>query len=541
MINIWIIAVKRQRRRKVKNVSCWSKMAGAIVWCVSAFSIPTFSVTRGLASDQSLQISTAANAKEAQETSSWEEPNLFPQELPGLTAPPRANRKPRSSNETDARNPPTPIEASETNQTTQDLSSTSFRSKLGDLNFPETPAIGLESNHERDAILAKLQNEGPTQPYNIKIGRLPLLMRGGFSAEFTDNIRRTKQNKDAELILIPRLDISGFVKLGSRLSFSLGLGVGYIKHVADSGSDRFLISAPISLTPDSGISLNIKIGRFLINVYDRPTLPQFQADAVTQRQQNQYSQFTNTAGLRAFWDVNSRTNVSFEYAHANSFSFSSDRNTSDGSTDSFMASLSYKLSDSLGLGINAGAETTTYDNNFRNNGTTYHFGPSVSLELSRFLRIQASAGYQGGSYDNSGSVGDSSALGTFFASVRIANELNSHISHSLAIGRQSKQGSVSNFAVTNYVRYYIGWDLVRGVNIGANASFEDIEESGGLFAAHFRSFALGISCSTQLTKRITLSLTYAFTTRYVIDDTGPQNSLLDYDENRISLYMGYTF
>ncbi len=541
MIDNGTIAAKKQRWPIVKNAFFRLKMAVGIVWCVSAFTIPLFHATHALASDQSAQISTAAKAKATQETPSWEEPNLFPQDLPDLTTANRPNRKPRSSNETDGRNPPTPIETSETNQTTQDVSSTSFRSKLGDLSFPETPAIGLDSNHQRDAILAKLQNEEPTQPYNIKIGRLPLLMRGGFSAEFTDNIRRSKQNKNAELTMIPRLDISGFVKLGSKLSLSIGFGVGYIKHVADSGNDRFLVSAPISLTPDSGISLNIKIGKFLINVYDRPTLPQFQADAVTQRQQNQYSQFTNIAGIRAFWDVNSSTSVSFEYAHVNSFSFSSDQNTSDGSTNSFMASLSYKLSDSLGLGINASAEKTTYDSDFRNNGTTYHIGPSASLQLSRFLRVQASVGYQGGSYGNSGSVADSSALGTFFASVRIENELNSHISHSLALGRQSQQGSVSNFAVTNYVRYYIGWDLVRGVNIGANASFEDIEESGGLFAAHFRTFALGVSCSTQLTKRITLSLLYSFTTRYVIDDAGSQNSLLDYNENRISLFMGYTF
>ncbi len=521
--------------RPISRCSMYISGRLTVIFTVSLSALEVVALDYG----DTVPITTAAKANEIQEAASWEEPSLFHQEIPDTTKPASRFRTVRSGTalETDDLAAIPPIEASEL---AQEHAERSFRTEQGASNYSETPGMGLASSRERDALLAKIQSEATNQPYNIKIGRLPLRVGASLGFEFSDNIRRSGLNKEADLIAIPRLDVTGSVKLGTRTSVSLGLGIGYVKYFSGTEEDRFLLSA--SLAPDSGISLNVKVGKFLISVYDKPSLPQFQADAVTQREQNQFNQFSNTAGVTVLWDVNSRTSMSFRYNHSDTISFSSDSNTTDASTESFLVSLSCKLSDSMGVGIEAGTQITKYKTDLLNDGITSNIGPFISYELSKHLRFQASVGYQSGTYGDSGSVEDRSSLGTYYASVSIANDLNSYVRHSLTLGRQSQGGSFSNFAVSNYAKYQINWDLIRGFNFGGTVSFEDIEESGGLFAEHFQNCSIGIYAGVQLSKHINLGLQYVFSKRYVVGgEGGGQADLLDYTENRVSLNLGYTF
>ncbi|MEO7863163.1 MAG: hypothetical protein ABIU05_22545, partial [Nitrospirales bacterium] len=305
---------------------------------------------------------------------------------------------------------------------------------------------------ERDAILARIQKGATLQPYNIKIAQIPLRLGASLDIDFTDNYGRTTNNREVELTILPRIDLSGSVKLASNITLSIGLGIGYIKYLNNSENDRLFPTANATLNPETGVSLDLKIGKFLVSVYDRPLIPQFQADAATQRNQSQYNQFSNVAGLSVLWNINSRTELSLRYNHTNYISISSDENTTDGATDSFLASLSYKLSASLGVGIEAGEDIRAYDSDFLNSGTTYHIGTFANLELSRYLRVQGGFGYQGGNYDSVGAIEDTSSLGTYYANLSISNNPNSWFSHSISVGREAQSGAYSNFTVTKYVR-----------------------------------------------------------------------------------------
>ena len=478
-------------------------------------------------------------AQESRESTTWEEPSLFTREAndgPVQTLGERPSQ-------------PEPIEAvtqpAEPDSASDLLSentTATFQTDSGGRGYAGPPAVGLESARDRDAMLAQSQRNGADQPYNIKLGPIPLRMSAGLDVNLTDNSQRSNLNKSSELTLLPRLDISGSLRLTSFANLSLSFGIGYIKYLNHTESDRLLPLAAASVNPESGISFNIKIGKFLINVFDQPQVPQFQADAVTQRSQSQYKQFTNQAGVSILWDTNSRTSMTFRYAHSNSISFGSSADTTDSSSDSFLVSLSSKLSDSLGIGLEAGTNVTKYKESFLNSNTTNHAGPFVSLRLSEYLRVQASAGYQGGSYESGGRVGDNSTLGTYYANVGISNNLNPHFNHDLSFGRESQNGAFSNFTLVNYVRYHANWDVIRMASLGFYASFEDVDESGGFFAQHLRSYAVGVRSAFQLTKHIYISLAYDFTKR---DGDGGklfENGVgLDFDENRFSIRLGYTF
>ena len=419
--------------------------------------------------------------------------------------------------------------------------SSSIRTNFGSLGYNRSSAVGLESIRQRDAILAQSERDMLGEPYNIKIGRIPLRMAASFDAEYSDNSLRSNGSQSSDLILIPRLDISGSVRLASRLALNIDLGIGYIKYIKNSENDRILPIASLSPNAETGISLSAKIGKFTIRLYDSPGVPQFQLDASTQRQQSQYDQFSNAAGLTVLWDTNSRTSMTFGYSHSNSLSIGSKSNSSNGSADNFLTSLSIKLSDSLGLGLEAGAGVSKYKENLLNGGTTYHIGPTMSLAMSEYLRLQASAGYQGGDYESRGRINDSSSLGSYYANLSLSNSLNTRFNHSISFGHEAKAGAASNFTEVNYVRYQVNWDLIRLVSLGASAFCEDINESGGLLAQHLRYLGFGLHCGFRLTKQITISLGYDFTTRQATGGGAIQGDDPSFEENRILLHLGYAF
>jgi hypothetical protein len=281
-------------------------------------------------------------------------------------------------------------------------------------------------------------------------------------------------------------------------------------------------------------------------VHDRPEVPRFEVSAVTQRDQSQYNSFSNTAGITILWDMNSRMMATFGYDHINQIALNSSAEGSDQSTESFMSSLSYKVSDALGVGFEAGLSMINYTEDFLNSGTNYHLGPTFQLRLSDYLSMQGAFGYQGGSYGSGGQTGDTSELGSYFANLSIHNNLNPKFSHSLSIGHQAEQGVVSNFTESNYVHYQASWDVIRKVGLGFFASFVDAKESGGLFAEHIRYYAIGLSAGLQLTQKVFVSLVYQYTKRESLTDesqpmdfTGDTN--LAFAENRVSLHLGYSF
>ena len=139
-------------------------------------------------------------------------------------------------------------------------------------------------------------------------------------------------------------------------------------------------------------------------------------------------------------------------------------------------------------------------------------------------------------------VGDNSSLGSYFANVSISNSLNTRFNHSLSFGHEAQTGAASNFTEVNYVRYHANWDLIRMVSLSASASFEDITESGGLFAHHLHYYGFGVNCGFRLTKHITISLGYEFSKRDSTDGGGTLDGEdPSFYENRISIHAGYAF
>jgi hypothetical protein len=75
--------------------------------------------------------------------------------------------------------------------------------------------------------------------------------------------------------------MTGFVRLAPSITLSLQAGIGYITYVNQSQPDRLLPIASAAINPETGLSFNVKIGNFIVNLHDRPEVPRFQVSAVT--------------------------------------------------------------------------------------------------------------------------------------------------------------------------------------------------------------------------------------------------------------------
>ena len=418
-----------------------------------------------------------------------------------------------------------------------------FGIDLRDQGSTRPSVAGTQAAAQRDRILARAERQATLQNYNIKLGPLPLRFAAGLDMQFSDNINNGRSHKLADFIVTPHLDIYGSLKLSRFNSFSIELGLGYLKDFNRPDQDRALTSASVGLDSNSQIAFDLKLGHFLINFHERPQIPRQHADLLNQRQAIEFGQFTNTVGVSVIWDVNSRFSINLGYDHFNSFAIQSALSTLDQSAEQFSFSTSYRMSDALSLGFQANASVVKYSQAFLNDATNYSFGPTFQARLTPFVSLQGGFGYQIGQYASGGGIGDGSNLNSWYGNLNISNRLNTRISQTLSLGHESQLGIASNFTEVSYIRHQVNWNVIQDVSLGTHLSFQDGDESGGRLAQHFRLWEAGFFGNYALSRKLSLSFFYRFVNRESSGD-GSLNSSRDdlsYYENRLDLNLRYSF
>lgn len=401
--------------------------------------------------------------------------------------------------------------------------------------------VSSQADRERDRLIARAERQATLQHYNIKIGPIPFRFGAGIDVQITDNVGTSDRNKQADLIVIPHFDIYGALQITSHNTLSIQFSLGYLWDMNREDQSRTLTNASLGLDSDAGISFDIKIGNFRINIHERPSIPRQQFDLITQRAPVQYAQFVNVAGVSVFWDMNSRVSASFRYDHFNSISLKSDVESLDQATEQFGASADFRANDSLTIGIQANGSIVKYDQEFLNDATNYSVGLSASLKASKAISIRGTMGYQVGRFGSSGETGDLSSTNDWYASVEIYHNINSYLSQSISIGRESQLGTASNSTEVTYLRHRLSLAIFQNAGLGTNLSIESAKESGGQFAQDIKLYQLGIFSYFSLSKRMTLSLQYRFLKRTSDTATASPLGNLGYVENRLDMGLQYQF
>ena len=428
---------------------------------------------------------------------------------------------------------------------TLDSSFTGAASSFG-LDARETglsrPSVAAsQADRERQRLIARAERQAALQHYNFKLGPIPFRFGAGLDVQVTDNVNLSSKNKQADLIVIPHLNLFGAVQLTSKNTLTIELSLGYIWDLNRPDQSRALTNASVGLDSDAGISFDIKMGNFRINVHEKPSIPRQQFDLITQRNPIQYAQFTNLAGVSVFWDMNSRISASFQYDHFNSISLKSEVENLDQSADNFGASVSFRMSDSLSLGLQGNASIVKYSQPFLNDAKTYNVGATVLFKASRNISVRGAVGFQFGQFGSRGATGDSSGLNEWYANVDINHSINEYVTQVLSVGREAQLGTASNSTEVLYIRHRASLAILNRVSIGTTCSFESANESGGLFAQEFKFFQFGVFSYWSISKKIGLSLQYRFLKRDSSSAVGGADGQLDYIENRLDIGMQFIF
>lgn len=409
-------------------------------------------------------------------------------------------------------------------------------------------AGGQASLQAQQALQASLAGEAASrarkisdaqQPYNIKAGPISARFGAGLGFEYNDNIGVNSSGGQSDLIIRPSANMSVSWPITEYNQLNFTASVGYQKYVSHSQFDNFFITA----SPDTGLSFDVFIGDVRVNFHDRfsyqqDPLGQASVSGGVNNGNNNTAGFgtaQNTVGLSADWDLNKLT-LSAGYDHNNIFYIGSVATQQDSSSEYFFLRGTLMVRDGLNTGLETTVGLTSYEQNVQNNSRQLTIGPFVNWRLSEFLRLSARAGYLTTTYERTGVTANSSETPNYYGNLSIEHTLNNFINHQLTIGESVSQGVNSDSVATFSVNYGLSWRAFRATSISPTFSYEHGKEAGlNTTSQTFDRFSAGIGFGYQITRKLSSSLRYSFTSKT------SNLAGFNYTANSVALNFNYSF
>jgi opacity protein-like surface antigen len=368
-------------------------------------------------------------------------------------------------------------------------------------------------------------------PYNLKAGPILFDMSAGTDFSFNDNIALSQNNRESDLIITPHINASAHWPVTAINSLNLTLGLGYSKYMSHSEYDTH----SISISPDSMLDFIVFVGDFKITLYDSFYFQQSPIDEISLANVATYDRFSNTVGINVDWDLNDLI-LSLGYSHTNLMSSSAQFDYVDSETDTITQRTSITLNPTTTVGWGNSISFTTYDQDFLNNNWTLMSGPFASIQLSPYLSVSATAGFEYINSDTNGQVGDnSSGFTSWYGSITLTHRINNYLSHALTVSHTNPIGLSSNYVELNQIQHAISWQVIRDVSLGTSVFAEYGQESGGVEAENVWRYGAGINASYNLTRKLSLGLSY----NYILRDSNAD--LRDYYQNVATVSVNYHF
>lgn len=384
----------------------------------------------------------------------------------------------------------------------------------------------LNNPEERTEAYQSLEN------YNFNVGGLYLRLGAGFRTTFNDNIGLAENDRKADLILSPRVNVGGLYQLTevNALSFNVGLAYNLYTFNDEANSNNLII------TPDSAMDFTVYAGDFVrIVIYDQFTMLQDALDSPTIDNTFDFGRFYNTAGISSYWDLNEDTQLTFGYRHTLVRSMNDNFRFIDRMTHSVHGQLTHQWNEFINTGVYSSIGFTEYDQNFNNDSAVTTIGAFIETPVTDYLSLRVNGAYIFGDFDNTGTFGDDDDLNSYEIEGSIDHRVNEVLSHTLAGGHTARLGTNSNFYELDYIRHSGNWNLVDDVSLTSQAFVEWGDESGSLISENFTRWGAGVTLSYQITEQLRSQLNYL----YVEKDS--DQLLQDYYQNRVSIDLNYRF
>src|ERR1043166_8754717 len=250
----------------------------------------------------------------------------------------------------------------------------------------------------QDAVRPSLAGEAAAEarrqdvdriPYNLLMGPIRFRVSASVGVEYNDNINFADVNTQDDVIIRPNLTLDAIWPITQLNTLRLDLGIGYAFYLDHDEND----TRAILIAPNSQIAFDIFVGDFRINIHDRMSIQQDPIAEPALSNVANYARFENTGGVSVLWDLNQAL-VDLGYDHYNFVSLTDQFDYLDRNADILFGSIDFLLTPTIGIGPEATAVFTTYDQNVLNDNDDYSVGGFIEAQVTNNLKVRVAGGWQ---------------------------------------------------------------------------------------------------------------------------------------------------
>ena len=376
-----------------------------------------------------------------------------------------------------------------------------------------------------------LQLQSPL--YTVKWGDFRLLVTPSLELDWNDNINLSRDNTEADFILIPSIALNASYPISTYNLLNLSVAFGYDKYIEHNELSRWYLGS------GSELSFDVYVKDFWINFHDRFQYSQDAAQeaAMAGSGSGSYGTFQNTAGLSGTWDLEDVT-LTLGYDHQNTKSLSSQFNQMNNSSELVVARTGLQFNPTLIVGVEGTASFTTYDQAVLNDNQQYSAGIYGDWRPGSYFSVQPRVGYtifESGQTSSSVKGGN---LASWYANLTLAHQVTDFLSYSLSAGHEIRAGIQSDAIEDSYIRPSVDWNVIKDVTLQTSLFYEHGNEGGGqqasLLEKNYDQYGGGLSLSYSPTKKVRISLNYRLTLR------SSNVASREYTQNLVGLQIAYT-
>ncbi len=372
--------------------------------------------------------------------------------------------------------------------------------------------------------------------YNLLLGPTAWRFSSGLGLEFNDNIR-LQQSGESDLIIRPNLTAVIHWPVTLKNSLDVSIGVGYSEYLQHSDLSQFFI------TPGSGLSFDVYVGDFKINLHDRINITEnaYENAGASGGNQNLIS-LQNTAGVNALWDLN-QVVVNAGYDHANYVSLSQSQSVPDVSSENLFANAGVRVRPQLLLGVEAGGSVITYSQTTSANtqvnpdAVQWNAGVFGSAQVSEYLSVRADVGFTDYTPDNTSTNLVTRDTSGYYFSLSLSHRVNKFLSYTLSAGHSTDLSAYGQAQSYYFVRLNPNWNLFQKYSLSTSLWWQQGTRiyNGQAGGGNYQQIGLGLSVGRTLTKKLSGSISYQF-----VEETSDQANAT-YTVNTVDLNLSYQF
>ena len=374
--------------------------------------------------------------------------------------------------------------------------------------------------------------------YNLLVGPTAWRFVGGLATEYNDNVR-LQENAESDLVLRPNLNVQMHWPVSLKNSFDVSLGVGYSEYVQHQDLSQ------IYITPLSGLSFDVYVGDFKINVHDQINITEYayQNPGAGGNNKNLIS-LQNTAGTDALWDLDNVVS-SLGYDHANYLSLSHSQGQPDVSSENLFGNAGvWALPSQLLLGLEAGGSLINYNQQTLSgspvaNAVQWNIGAFASAQISQNISIRLDSGYSDYIPDSAGTNLLTSDTSGFYLSLSISHRVNKVLSYTLSAGRSTDLSAYGQPQTYYFVRLNPNLNLFNKYSLGTQFWWQqasDVYNSATAGIGKYDQYGVGFNINHDINKHLSASVYYQF-----VKYSGSNLSVTRYTDDIVGLSFNYRF